>query len=144
MNADFQLTTDQILKSLGKELGIPEIEFEKESETCILQIGESLHLNISRDEENREIILHGEIGFLPIHNRQEITEQLLEANLFWAGTHGATISMERNTGTIIVAKALTLFQSNGTLLQGLTLAQAIGDIVDVIECWSTILEKKKA
>lgn len=143
MNPNFQTTVDQILESLGKELGIPELEFEEESETCILEIGDNLRLNISSDEANQEIVLHGEIGFLPTSNRQEVVEQLLEANLFWSGTRGATVSVERTTGTVIVARAFTLYQSNGILLQGTTLAKAIVDLVEIIEYWSAFLENKK-
>lgn len=142
MNPDFQTTADQILESLGKELEIPDLEFEEESETCVLQIGEKARVNITCDQTNQEIVLHAEMGLLPTSNRNEIVEQLLEANLFWAGTRGATISIERQTGTVIVARAMSLYEPSGILLQGKTISAAIIDLVEVMEYWSTLLEKK--
>jgi hypothetical protein len=142
MNADFQTIADQILESLAKELGIPELEFEEETETCTLQIGEKDRVNITCDQTNQEIILHAEMGLLPPNNRNEVVEQLLEANLFWAGTRGATISIERQTGTVIVARSMSLYESSGTVLQGKTIAAAIIDLVEIMEHWATLLEKK--
>ena len=143
MNNDFQTLADQILESLGQELDIQELAFDDESETCILQINEKAQVNITCDTTNQEIVLHAELGLLPTIDRCDVVEQLLEANLFWAGTRGATLSIERTTGTVIAARNMSLYEPTGTLLQGKTLAAAIIDMVEIMEYWASLLKTKK-
>jgi len=140
MQTDFQTVADQILNSLGSEIGIEELEFEEESETCILQVAKKIRLNITCNEGNQEIILHTEVGLLPQENRYDIVEQLLEANLFWTGTHGATFSIERKTGIVILARNMSLYEATGEILQGKTIAAAIINIIETVEHWNPLLD----
>ena len=82
------------------------------------------------------------MGTLPQSDRSEIVEQLLQANLFWSGTNGATISMERNTGLVIIAQALSLYYSEGKLLTGEALANAIASLASAANQWKKLLENQ--
>ena len=142
MNENFKNHAEEILESLGLFLGLDDLEFGEEDDTCILQLDDKTRVNVSLSSENDTIILHSLMGTLPQSDRSEIVEQLLQANLFWSGTNGATISMERNTGLVIIAQALSLYSSEGTLLTGEALANAIASLASAANQWKKLLENQ--
>ena len=142
MNENFKNHAEEILESLGLFLGLDDLEFGEEDDTCILQLDEKIQVNITLNSTNDTIILHHQMGTLPGSDRSEIVEQLLEANLFWSGTNGATISMDRDTGLVIIALALAIYTSDGKILTGEALGEAIADLANTATIWKTVLENK--
>jgi len=130
MDESFRNHAEEILESLGLFLELDDLKFSEVDDTCILQLDDNTQVNITLNANNDTIILHHLMGTLPEENRSEVVEQLLEANLFWSGTNEATISMERNTGLVIIARALAIYASNGKLLTGEALANAIADLAN--------------
>lgn len=127
---DFESKATALLTSLGQFLQLGELQFDEEDDTCTLALDGTIDINITPHGEEETLILHHVVGTLPPENRQEILEQLLEANLFWAGTKGATISIERRSGSIFIMRSLTLYSSNGELLTGEALGNAIADLAN--------------
>lgn len=142
MSENFRADTQGILESLSLFLGIDDLKFSEEDETCTLQLDEKVQINITLNATNETLVLHHLMGVLPESNRAEIMEQLLEANLFWSGTNGATISMERDTSFVIIARALTPYQAEGNLLTGEELATAIADLANAATSWRALLENQ--
>jgi hypothetical protein len=142
MDENFKNHAEEILESLGLFLGLDDLEFSEDDDTCILQLDEKTRVNISLSSENDTIILHSLMGTLPEVDRSEVVEQLFEANLFWAGTNGATISMERKTGLVIIAQALSLYSSEGKLVTGEALADAIASLASAANQWKKLLENQ--
>ena len=62
-----------------------------------------------------------------------------DLNLFWSGTRGATLSIERTSGIVIIAKALGLHGHDGVLLTGEALGTAIINLADVADHWAQLL-----
>jgi hypothetical protein len=141
MSPYFQVDAESILEALGEELGIEGLTFADESNTCLFQIDQKRLISLTAREEEEDLVIHTQVGFLPTEERCDIVEQLMEANLFWAGTRGATLSIERERGVVIVAQALSRYESSGELLKGKTLGTAILDLVDVANYWASILER---
>lgn len=142
MNDNFRNQAEEILESLGLFLGLDDLEFSEEDDTCILQLDDKMRVNISLFLENDTIILHSLMGTLPEVDRSAVVEQLLEANLFWSGTNGATISMERKTGFVIIAQALSLYPSEGQILTGEDLANFIASLASAANQWKKLLENQ--
>lgn len=142
MNENFETQAETILESLGNVLGLAQLEFDNEDDTCMLLLDGKLEIAITLNEESNELIIHHQIGTLPESNRYDIVEQLLEANLFWAGTRGATISMERTSGVVIIAQAIGLHDSNGTLLTGEDLGTVIVNLAEVATHWAKLLSER--
>ena len=141
MENSFEAKVNIILSSLGEFLGILDLQFEEEDNTCTLQFNEDLIIHLTFDEEREELIIHCLVGQLPEENRAQIVEQLLEANFFWAGTRGATISLEQESRQIILAKAIAACNAEGTLLSGESLAKAMVDLAEVNLHWKSFLQK---
>ena len=140
MSADFQTQAEEILESLGKILGFEDLDFYDDDDTCLLMLDGNREVAITLSEESNELILHHQIGILPETNRFDIVEQLLEANLFWAGTRGATLSMERVSGDVIIAKAIGLINADGTALTGEELGTAVVNLAEVATYWAKLFK----
>lgn len=139
MSDHFQIDVEAILEDLGRELGMEGLFFADESNTCLFQIDKNRLISLTAREEKEDLVIHTQVGFLPEENRCGVIEQLMEANLFWAGTRGATLSIERERGVVIVAQALSRYESSGELLTGKTLGMALLDLVDVANYWAGLL-----
>ena len=126
---------ENAIASLGEVLGIENLELDEEDNSCLLQIDGRLEIHITFNDDRDELIIHHRVGKLPEEGRCDVVEQLLEANLFWAGTQGATLSIERETGDVFLARALN---PNG--LDGAALGAAVVAIADVADYWRTLLE----
>ena len=142
MDESFKNHAEEILESLGLFLGLDDLKFSEEDDTCILQLDDKIQVNITLNSTNDTIILHHLIGTLPESNRSKIVEQLLQANLFWSGTNGATISMESDTGLVIIARALAIYTSDGKLLTGEALANEIAILANAANSWKPLLENQ--
>ncbi|MBM3856424.1 MAG: type III secretion system chaperone [Verrucomicrobia bacterium] len=140
MSENFRTQAEEILESLGLFLGLDDLEFGEDDDTCGLRLDEKMLVSLTLNQERETIVLHHLIGTLPVKNRAELVEQLLEANLFWSGANGATISMERETGFVIIARAFSLYTSDGKLLTGEFLANAIADLASASNYWQDFLE----
>lgn len=140
MSEIFREQATSILESLGHFLNLDDLKFGDDDDTCGLRLDEKMLVSLTLNQEQETIILHHLMGTLPIENRAELVEQLLEANLFWAGGNGATISMERETGFVIIARAFSLYASDGKLLTGEFLANAIADLASASNYWQDFLE----
>jgi len=142
MDENFKNHAEEILESLGRFLALEDLKFREADDTCTLQLDEKIQVHITLNATNDTIVLHHLIGTLPVSNRFEILEQLFEANLFWSGTNGATISMERDTSAIIIARALAIYTSNGKLLTGERLGEAIAALASASSYWKALLENQ--
>lgn len=142
MNVDFYTEAEAILESLGSIVGLPQLEFDEDEDTCTVLLDKKFEISITLNQSNNELVLHHQLGILPEENRYEIVEQLLEANLFWAGTRGATISMERSSGSVMIARAIGLYNHEGKKLTGEVLASTIAELADVSLHWGRLLSKE--
>lgn len=142
MNEFFENHAQKILESLGYFLDLDDLKFSEVDDTCILQLDDRIQVNITLNSTNNTIVIHHLMGQLAECDRAELVEQLLEANLFWSGTNGATISMERDTGLVIIAHALAIYTSDGKLLSGEGLANAIADLASAANLWRPLLENQ--
>lgn len=140
MENSFEAKANMVLNSLGNFLGIPDLQFEEEDNTCSLEFDEHLMIHLTFDQEKQELILHSLVGQLPEKDHTKMLEELLEANLFWAGTRGGTISLERESHQVIIARALSIYNSEGTLLSGEVLGKALIDLAEVNLYWKSFLE----
>ena len=126
----FESKAKQLLNELGEFLKLGELAFDEEDDTCTLVLDDTIEINITLHTEEEILVLHHLIGILPQENRQEVVEELLESNLFWSGTRGATLSIERSSGSVFIMRALTLYASDGEPLTGEALGNAIADLAN--------------
>lgn len=89
-----------LLKSLVKELGqviqLPDLAPDEDG-YCCLSFDEKITVHIQLDKDTNNLTFFTEIGQIEDVHKLDIYEQLLEANVFWLGTHGATLGVNTST-----------------------------------------------
>ena len=67
------------------------------------------------DPGSADLIVWSPAGLLPGEPAQQATvlRQLMQANLFWGGTHGATLSLATDGETVILARRVSLYGLTG-------------------------------
>lgn len=88
-----------------------------------------------RDEVySDEVLVYTDLGEIPQESAANIHRNLLEANLMWAGTGGATIGLHPDTGHAILA-----YQTPMAGLNGEGLAVALTQFSNVATYWQTFI-----
>ena len=98
MNPSDQNTLDDILSSFAKQFGL-EKPTVSDIGYCNLESehGRVIHMQL----EPRQLMLMTELGTLPVgKDREPLLEELLVANTFWQGTHGATLSFDPSSNNL--------------------------------------------
>lgn len=63
-----------------------------------------------------EVVVYADLGAVPPAKAADIHRNLLEANLFWAGTGSATIGLHPETGHAVLAYQTPMADLNGAAL----------------------------
>ena len=100
-NDDLRENVNAVLSRFGDGIGLQRLGLD-ENNNCLLSIDDSITVNIQLDDDGDKLILFTDLGRLSEANRLEICEALLEANLFWGGTDGATVGLERSEGLLFL------------------------------------------
>lgn len=114
-----QLT--QLLKDLGDAIKLPGLKPDDDG-YCCLSFDEKITVHIQLDKETENLTLFAELGRVNEARKAEIFGRLLEANVFWLGTGGATIGVntENMMATLGYQEPITHidFQRFQQLLEG--------------------------
>jgi hypothetical protein len=95
-------------------------------------------LTLDTRGEDHAVIYSVEFGHVPPHKEVEFYREFLDANLFWAGTGGATIGVETATGEAVLCLRVSL--------AGLTAGQVAATAVEMIEMgmiWKGVLAESE-
>jgi hypothetical protein len=98
--------------------------------------GLPLALAFDGDENFGDVVYVCGLGPVPAERARQVHQWLLEANHLWAGTAGATLSLQPGTGAVVISGRIDL--------DGLT-AHALGvvleDFVDVALYWRRVIHE---
>ena len=93
-----------------------------QNNTAALEINHGLIVNFQAQSSPPVLTLYVLVGVLPPENRAFLMENMLEANLLWAATAGATLSLHRssynNEPQLVVAQAIPVHK--GTAIRQLS------------------------
>ena len=103
MSAD---RADALIRALGHAVGIDALALD-DGGTCTLSMDEVV-LTLELDEGEDRLVLHAVLGPLPADGQAELFARLLEANLFWKDTHGATLALDRRNACVLLLRAVPL------------------------------------
>jgi hypothetical protein len=93
---------ESLLADLGNELKIGPLTLDAGGYVQLC-FEEDLVVMIKVEEEPPTLTLFCRVGEAP-DNHPEFAEELLSSNLFWRDTAGATLSLERYSRSVILAK----------------------------------------
>ena len=82
---------DELLAEFGRAAGVPGLATE-DNGVCQLVFDGRTRVNLLADETSH-LVSWSDLGILPAGRTEPILRSLLQANLFWHGTHGATIGL---------------------------------------------------
>jgi Tir chaperone protein (CesT) family len=79
-----------------------------------VEIDRGIVVNFQSRSSPPLLVLFALVGPLPQPGRNALAEELLEANLMWLGTNGATLSLQRTadgaTADVVIAQSITVHQ----------------------------------
>ena len=121
---DFSKYVNELLESTGKSLGLPGLSLD-ENNHCVLLF-----------DDKELLIIYSYLGEVPFEGRENIFESLLESNLFWKDTQGATIGIDRQTQTVVLAFPMELPLKRKEIFE-----DRLALFVELTESWIKKLEK---
>lgn len=87
---------NHLLKDLGNNIGLPDLQASDEG-LCSLRFDDKVTIDLECHEESGVLTFSSIVGTLSEHEADAFYPQLLEANLLWGGTGGATLALEKAT-----------------------------------------------
>ncbi len=85
-------------------------------------------VNLSYAEGDDRLVIFSEVGFLAADRELELMRRILEMNLFWTGTAGASFARSPDTGVLVLQRK----ESIGVLTPE-TLASQLNAFVAILE-----------
>jgi hypothetical protein len=104
----------RLIKIFGEHIGVPFLEPHPQG-LCSLRFDDRVTIDLEYNEEQDAILLSSLVGVLKLQERKLFYGELLEANLLWGGTGGATIGVD--------PASLTVFLCYQEQLKRISLAQ---------------------
>lgn len=131
MPPDYQ----KLLTDFASAVGFPEVDHLLKHEMLRLK-DVPLRFSLDENDGRRDVVCFSVLGSPPDESLAETTRLLLEANYLWAGTEGgATLGMNANDNSVVIAERFPLEFLNGQLL-----ATLLGPFVDQALVWRSYLQ----
>ena len=116
-----------LLHVLGAEVGIPQLHLDKEG--CCSVAFDEVVVNFEVDEEAHLLFLYASLGPAPAA-AGELYRDLLGGNLLWQSTGGATISLDREAGRLVLMQRFSVGR-----ISDVEFKAGVERFVNVAEIW---------
>ncbi len=126
---------NELLKHIGEGLNLPDLCLD-DNNHCILLFDEKIVLNMDFDEEGSKLVIYAYIGEIPLECREAIFEKALEGNFFWNETDGGTLGIDKQSQSLVIAKAFILPLADFNAFE-----DQLASFVEVVEKWITRIEQ---
>ena len=120
------MTFEELISGLGSKIGV---ELTSEDGECVINVDDMVVTLMSLPDSDR-LAVHGEIGDPPPEGLEQLLSAMLEANHLFAGTAGATISRDHETGRFHLCRHEPL-----ATLDADSLAALVESFVNTLEIW---------
>lgn len=121
---------DSALAAFGETIGIEGLCFD-ENGNCSLQIDEAIQVNVEHEADSRRVMLSASLGEVALEAREAVYAALLEGNLFWSGTGGATLSVEPETRRAFIHQRMPAAEVTAQSLE-----EMLDRFVSTAEAWA--------
>jgi hypothetical protein len=126
-----------LVEAFGESLGLPNLAADAEGYLCLSF--DDLVVHLQHEPEDDEVAAFARIGGVEEDRALEIYQMLLAANQLWAGTAGATLSVQPEDQTVFIAARKALPVLNEASFQAW-----LGDFVDITGYWTGRLARVNA
>ena len=120
------MTFEELISGLGSKIGV---ELTSDDGECVINVDDMVVTLMSLPDSDR-LAVHGEIGDPPPEGLEQLLSAMLEANHLFAGTAGATISRDHETGRFHLCRHEPL-----AILDADSLAALVESFVNTLEIW---------
>ena len=120
------MTFEELISALGERIGV---DLSAEDGSCVINVDDMVVTLMSLPDSDR-LAVHGEIGDPPPEGLEQLLSAMLEANHLFAGTAGATISRDHETGRFHLCRQEPL-----ATLDADSLAALVESFVNTLEIW---------
>ncbi|MCF7729398.1 MAG: type III secretion system chaperone [Chthoniobacterales bacterium] len=90
-----------LLKELGASVGLPDLK-PSDDGLCSLRFDDRVTIDLECNDETGAIIFSSIVATLLPYQTEKLYPDLLEANLLWAGTGGATLGVDPATLSVFM------------------------------------------
>ena len=120
------MTFEELISGLGSKIGV---ELTSDDGSCVINADDMVVTLMSLPDSDR-LAVHGEIGDPPPEGLEQLLSAMLEANHLFAGTAGATISRDHETGRFHLCRHEPL-----AILDADSLAALVESFVNTLGIW---------
>lgn len=120
------MTFEELISGLGSKIGV---ELTSDDGSCVINADDMVVTLMSLPDSDR-LAVHGEIGDPPPEGLEQLLSAMLEANHLFAGTAGATISRDHETGRFHLCRQEPL-----AILDADSLAALVESFVNTLGIW---------
>lgn len=92
---------NNLLQELGKNVGLPDLKANEEG-LCSLRFDDRVTIDLEANKETGALIYSSIVATLVPHQTEQFYPELLEANLLWVGTGGATLGVDPATLSVFI------------------------------------------
>ncbi|QAU24766.1 CesT family type III secretion system chaperone [Dyella sp. M7H15-1] len=127
-----------ILGEFGKRVSLPDLAFDATGH-CPLQFDEKIIVNLQIHASSGNLLMFSPVGVIGDDADPSLLRRLLNANVFWQETAGATLSVIGHDGTVMLA-----MQTPEDAMSLVSFEAQLDDFVKAVEYWSEQLSNEKA
>ena len=134
-DAELKAHVNEVLKRIGDGQGLSDLCLD-ENNHCMLLFDEKIVLNMDLDEAGKLLVIYAYIGEEPIECRDAVYQKALEGNFFWNETEGSTLGLDKQSQSLVLARAFGLPLADMTAFE-----DRLGVFVEVVEKWMARIER---
>lgn len=112
-----------LLQRIGRTVGIPDLSLDDDG-YCQLRIDGALDIAIEFIEDGELAVFTARCGAIGGHNRTAVLQQIADANFYWVGAGGGTLSTNSREGMVYLQFREPTAQMDQARLQDLLQALA--------------------
>ncbi len=101
----------------------------------VVMAGIAIGLAFEGDEHHGDLVYFADLGAPSPGRALGVYKALLEANHFWVGTSGATLSLQPETGRVVCCGSMSV-----ALAGGADLAQRLDAFIDTLLFWQQYID----
>ncbi len=122
------------IAEFGRSIGMDELISDSQ-DLVVLAFDGAPPISLVILEED-SVAISAVLGYLP-ENNSEVLEELLASNLLWRDTDGATLSVERYSRQVFIARQLSFAEMESAVL----FSESIERFLDLAINWAAVYER---
>ena len=134
-DAELKAHVNEVLKRIGDGQGLSDLCLD-ENNHCMLLFDEKIVLNMDLDEAGKLLVIYAYIGEVLPECRDAVYQKALEGNFFWKETEGSTLGLDKQSQSLVLARAFELPLTDMTAFE-----DRLGVFVEVVEKWMARIER---